>query len=109
MSLNKKKCVFNNYIPHKVPKFMSKLSEKNHYNVWFECYKNNLIEMYSIFYKNISKRYEQSELKFDNTIFYSNKYHDNIFDDKIFEDVIFKRFCMMIYNSSSKHIDDLKI
>ena len=109
MSLNKKKCAFGNYIPHKVPKFSNGFREKMHYNKWIKCYQDNLIDMFCIFYKSISNRYEHSDLKFDNTIFYSNDYHDNIFDEKIFDDEIFKKFCFMIYESSSKHINNLKI
>lgn len=108
MNSKKKICAFNNYIPHPTPKFATKRHREMHYDDWYDYYIDNLVDMYLIFYKSISNRYGHSDLKFDNTIFSSNKYHDNIVDDKIFEDAIFKKFCMMIYNSSSKYIDNLK-
>ena len=108
MTLTSKKCVINNYIPHETPKFGgSQYKKKMHYNKWLVHYKDNLIEMFYIFYRNISNRYEEN--KFDNTLFYSDKYHDLIYDNKIFINLTFVNFCKMIYNSSSKYIEDLKI
>lgn len=103
---NKRLCVIDNYIPHKTPKFASDYKRKIHYNKWLMHYKDELIEMYYIFYKNISNRYEEN--KFDHSLFSSNEYHNTIYDDKIFINPIFIQFCRMIYSSSSKYIDDLK-
>lgn len=106
MTLNKRICVINNYIPHKIPAFNSNYKRKMHYEKWLVHYKENLIEMYYIFYKNISNRYQDND--FDHTLFFSDDYHDILYEEKIFINPIFIQFCRMIYYSSSKYIDNLK-
>lgn len=74
-----KNTVIFNYIPHKIPKYSK-------YNIWYNTYYNNLIDLYSITVEILNKRY----------------YNDNKLSKNDEKD--FNNFCKLIYNSSSKHI-----
>ena len=71
----------SNYIPHKTP-FRVKFID------WFNYYKKDLINLYTIFQDSINNNFERTDIKVE---FKSN--------------VEFTKFVYMIYNSSSKYYD----
>ena len=72
--------IINNYIPHKTP-------NRPDFNKWFNEYKYNLACLYGIFKETIEERYASSE------------YNDWNSEE------LFLKFCRLIYNKSSKHIN----
>ena len=71
--------VIRNYIPHKTPTRLN-------FNKWFEYYRSDLINLYSIFKENLKNNYEDDELKID-----------------LDTNLAFTKFVFFIYNSSSKY------
>jgi hypothetical protein len=72
--------VTRNYLPHKKP-------ERLNFNKWFEYYRSDLINLYSIFRENLKSNYEDDEFKID-----------------LDKNIAFTKFVFFIYNSSSKYI-----
>jgi hypothetical protein len=73
------KSVIRNYIPHKTPTRLN-------FNKWFEYYRSDLINLYSIFRENLKNNYEDDEFKID-----------------LDKNLAFTKFVFFIYNSSSKY------
>lgn len=71
--------VIRNYIPHKTPIRLN-------FNKWFEYYRSDLINLYSIFKENLKNNYEDDEFKID-----------------LDTNLAFTKFVFFIYNSSSKY------
>jgi hypothetical protein len=73
MTVIKKKCVINNYIPHKTPKYTN-------FNSWFYEYKNSLIDLYLIFLETVKNRYPHRDITILETDEYFNIFINDIFD-----------------------------
>jgi hypothetical protein len=80
MSKVKKKCVIFNYIPHKTPKI---LNSDRHFEKWYECYKEELFQMYYSTMNLVKEKYDSINVESDRN---------------------FNLFINLIYNSSSKYI-----
>ncbi len=61
MSKDKKKCVIFNYIPHKTPKI---LNSNRHFEKWYECYEEELIQMYYTTMNLVKEKYAKLSLLF---------------------------------------------
>lgn len=72
------KSVIVNYIPHKRPINVN-------FNNWFQCYKKDILNLYSIFKESINDNYKYNKIDWET-------------------DIIFKKFVYLIFNSSSKYI-----
>ena len=79
MTVIKKKCVINNYIPHKTPKYTN-------FNSWFYEYKNSLIDLYLIFLETVKNRYPHRDITILETDEYFNRFKIAFF--KIFSQCI---------------------
>ncbi len=80
MSKDKKKCVIFNYIPHKTPKI---LNSNRHFEKWYECYEEELIQMYYTTMNLVKEKYDNKNIESEKN---------------------FNLFINVIYNSSSKYI-----
>ena len=72
-----KKSSISNYIPHKTPKYIN-------YNLWYKNYYPHLVNLYSITIQILNSRYENTK--------------------ELLKEESFKKFCILIFNSSSKYI-----
>lgn len=73
------KCVITNYIPHRAPLRIN-------YNKWVNCYYEDLINLYIIFSQDIEKSYPNITIELKNN------------------NLLFHKFCIFIFNCSSKYI-----
>ena len=72
------KSVIVNYIPHKTPKNIN-------FDKWFNFYKKDLINLYTIFQTSINNKYKYNKLNWESNI-------------------LFTKFTYLIFSSSSKYI-----
>ena len=67
----------------------TKFPEKTHISVWYDFYKNHLINMYNLFITSYEKIYLKRKINWN-------------------KEKIFKKFCILIYKTSNQKINNFE-